>query len=162
IGTDPWVSLQYVTAAILESPYFLYRVELGEPEPTHPGWLHYTNYEMASRLSFLLRNSFPDQALFDAAARGELVTKDGILAQPNPLLGASTPTEEMIAQFSSEYLDLPLLNDVMFPASMDPNKTIGTSMRNEVIDVVSRIGLRQPADMRTLFTTQTIAVNTDL
>jgi hypothetical protein len=160
--TDPWVALQYVTAAMLESPNFLYRVELGEPEPSHPGWLHYTGYEMASRLSFLLRNSFPDAELFAAAGRGELVTKDGILAQANRLLGEAAPTQEMISQLYSEYLDLPLLLDVQFPATMDPKKTIGVSMRNEVVDIVNRIALREPGDMRTLFTTPTTAVNTDL
>jgi len=160
--TDPWVALQYVTAAMLESPNFLYRVELGEAESTHPGWLHYTGYEMASRLSFLLRNSFPDAELFAAAGRGELVTKDGILAQANRLLGDAAPTQEMISQLYSEYLDLPLLLDVQFPATMDPKKTIGVSMRNEVVDIVNRIALREAGDMRTLFTTPTTAVNTDL
>jgi hypothetical protein len=147
---------------MLQSPNFLYRVELGEPEPSHPGWLHYTGYEMASRLSFLLRNSFPDAELFAAAGRGELVTKDGILAQANRLLADAAPTQEMISQLYSEYLDLPLLGDVQFPMTMDPNHTIGVSMRNEVVDIVNRIALRQPDDMRTLFTTQTIAVNSEL
>jgi hypothetical protein len=160
--SDPWMALQYVTVAMLESPNFLYRVELGEPEPSHPGWLRYTGYEMASRLSFLLRNSFPDADLFAAAARGDLVTKEGILAQANRLLADAAPTEEMISQLYSEYLDLPLLLNVQFPATMDPTQTIGASMKSEVLDIVNRIALRQPTDMRTLFTTQTIAVNTDL
>jgi hypothetical protein len=159
---DPWMALQYVTVALLESPNFLYRVELGEPEPSHPGWLRYTGYEMATRLSFLLRNSFPDAELFAAAARGDLVTKEGILAQANRLLADAAPTQEMISQLYSEYLDLPLLLDVQFPATMDPNHTIGASMKSEVIDIVNRIALREPTDMRTLFTTQTTAVNTDL
>jgi Protein of unknown function (DUF1588)/Protein of unknown function (DUF1592)/Protein of unknown function (DUF1595)/Protein of unknown function (DUF1585)/Protein of unknown function (DUF1587) len=160
--TDAWVALQYVTAAMLQSPNFLYRVELGEPDPGHPGWLHYTGYEMASRLSFLLRNSFPDAELFAAAGRGELVTQEGVLAQANRLLADAAPTQEMISQLYSEYLDLPLLSDVQFPMAMDPNHTIGVSMRNEVVDIVNRIALRQPDDMRTLFTTQTIAVNSEL
>jgi hypothetical protein len=159
---DPWTALTYVTAALLESPNFLYRVELGEPEPSHPGWLHYTNYEMASRLSFLLRNSFPDKELFAAAARGELVTQEGILAQVNRLLADAGPTEEMISQLYSEYLDLPLLMDVQFPATMDPNKTIGASMQGEVVEIVNRVALRQPTDMRTLFTTQSTAVDANL
>jgi hypothetical protein len=159
---DPWKALEYVTAAMLQSPHFLYRVELGWPDADHPGWMHYTDYEMASRISFLMRNSFPDAELFAAAARGDLTTKSGILAQVNRLMNDVSPTEQMIQKLYQEYLDLPLLADVAFPASMDPNGTMAKSMESEVEEVVSRIALRQPADMRTLFTTRSVAVNSDL
>ena len=36
---------------MLASPHFLYRVELGEADPEHEGFLKYTNFEMASRIS---------------------------------------------------------------------------------------------------------------
>src|SRR5262249_55608576 len=131
-------------------------------DPEHPGWMRYTDYEMASRLSFLMRNSFPDTELFAAAARGDLSTKAGILAQVNRLMADEAPTEEMIKKLYQEYLDLPNLADVMFPTSMDPNGTMAASMESEVEDIVTRIGLRRPADMRTLFTTRSVAVNSDL
>ena len=66
---DPPVTLQYVASAMLQSPNFLYRVELGEPAPEHAGWLRYTGYEMASRLSFLLRNTSPDAEMIAAAGQ---------------------------------------------------------------------------------------------
>jgi Protein of unknown function (DUF1588)/Protein of unknown function (DUF1592)/Protein of unknown function (DUF1595)/Protein of unknown function (DUF1585)/Protein of unknown function (DUF1587) len=160
--TDPWLALQYVTAAMLQSPTFLYRVELGETDASKPGWLHYTGYEMASRLSFLLRNSFPDVDLFAAAARGELVSKDGVVAQATRLLNDSGPTETMISALYSEYLDLPLLDAVKFPDVMDPNHTLAASMRSEVLEIVNRIALRESGDMRTLFNTKNVAVNQDL
>jgi hypothetical protein len=159
---EPWVALQYVTAAILQSPSFLYRVELGETDAGQPGWLHYTNYEVASRLSFLLRNSFPDQALFSAAARGELVSKDGVIAQATRLLDDTGPTETMLSSLYFEYLDLGLLDAVKFPAEMDPNHTLAASMQSEVLEIVNRIGLRESGDMRTLFDTRNVAVNRDL
>jgi hypothetical protein len=159
---DPWVALQYVTAAILQSPSFLYRVELGEPDATQPGWLHYTGYEMASRLSFLLRNSFPDTELFAAASRGELIGKDGVVTQATRLLNDTGPTETMMSALYAEYLDLPLLDTVKFPDVMDPNHTLAASMRSEVLEIVNRIALRESGDMRTLFNTRTVAVNQDL
>src|SRR5260370_20046807 len=42
---NPGLALQYVTAALLQSPNFLYRVEVGEPDTEHPGWLRYSAYE---------------------------------------------------------------------------------------------------------------------
>jgi hypothetical protein len=159
---DPWQALQYVTAALLQSPSFLYRVELGEADTAHPGWKHYTSYEMASRLSFLLRNSFPDADLFASAARGELTDPSGVVAQATRLLDDTGPTETMIRALYAEYLDLPNLDVVKFPDDMDPNHTLGASMRSEVLEIVSRVALRDAADMRTLFTTPNIAVNADL
>ncbi len=158
----PWVALQYVMAAILQSPSFLYRVELGEVDASKPGWLHYNGYEMASRLSFLLRNSFPDTELFAAASRGELVSKEGVIAQATRLLNDTGPTETMISSLYSEYLDLPLLDTVKFPDVMDPNHTLGASMQSEVLEIVNRIALRESGDMRTLFNTRNVAVNSDL
>ncbi len=159
---DGWTALEYVTAGMLTSPNFLYRVELGETDPEHPEWLRYTGYEMASRLSFLLRNTLPDAELFAAAKSGELATHEGVLRQANRLLGEAAPTAEMIKQLYSEYLDLPLLAGVAFPKTMDPNGTIGASMQSEVVGIVNRIALEQPADMRTVFTTRTTFVNQDL
>jgi hypothetical protein len=160
--TEPWAPLQFVTAAMLQSPSFLYRVELGAADASKPGWLGYTGYEMASRLSFLLRNSFPDADLLAAAARGDLGTKEGVVAQATRLLDATGPTETMLRSLYSEYLDLPLLDQVKFPDAMDPNHTLAASMRSEVLEIVSRVGLREAGDMRTLFNTRNVAVNQDL
>lgn len=159
---QPWTALEYVTAAILQSPSFLYRVELGEPDAEKPGWRRYSAYEMASRLSFLLRNSLPDAELFAAAASGELATLAGVQKQVTRLLDATEATETMLRALYAEYLDLPLLDKVEFPTSADPNKTLASSMKNEVLELVSRIGLRESGDMRTLFSTRSTSLNADL
>ena len=54
-----------VVEAMLQSPNFLFHVEAG-PDGRH------ADYEIASRLSYLLWNTMPDEALFEAAAKGEL------------------------------------------------------------------------------------------
>lgn len=159
---EPWLALEHVTAAILQSPYFLYRVELGEADPEKPGWYRYLGHEMAARLSFLLRNSSPDSELLAAAERGELSNKAGVVAQATRLLAEALPTEAMMSALYSEYLDLPLLDEVKFPEAMDPAQTLAESMQREVLDIVNRIALRQSADMRTLFTTPSVASNRDL
>lgn len=160
--SEPWLALEYVTAALLQSPHFLYRVELGEPDAEKPGWRRYRGYEMASRLSFLLRNSFPDADLLAAAAAGELDEASGVVQQARRLLDAAGPTEAMVSALYSEYLDLPLLNDVRFPAELDPEQTLAASMKSEVLDLVNRIALREDGDMRTLFDTRTVSLNADL
>jgi hypothetical protein len=160
--SDPWSSLQYVTAALLQSPNFLYRVELGERAPERPGWFRYTGYEIAARLSLLLRNSAPDLQLLAAAERGELDTAEGVMAAAERLLDDQMLTERMLEELYSEYLDLPLLDQAHFPTEMDPRGTLGQSMREDVLETIKRIALREQGDMRTLFTTSSFMVNTDL
>ena len=75
---DPVAGLEYLLSAMLQSPYFLYRVELGEPDPRRPGFKRYTNDEMASRLSFLFANTIPDDQLSARAAQGELTDDEGL------------------------------------------------------------------------------------
>jgi mono/diheme cytochrome c family protein len=57
---------------VLVSPHFLFRVEL-DPPNTKPGTAYpIGEYELASRLSYFLWNSMPDDELFALAAKGQL------------------------------------------------------------------------------------------
>lgn len=68
---------ELTVAAMVTSPYFLYRVELGEP--TGSGDLRkYKPHEMASRLAFTLWEQPPDDTLLAAAAAGELSTAESV------------------------------------------------------------------------------------
>ena len=59
-----------VVEAMLQSPNFLFHVEAGPDGRT-------SDYDIASRLSYMLWNTMPDAELFNAAARGELRTPEG-------------------------------------------------------------------------------------
>lgn len=68
---------ELTVAAMVTSPYFLYRVELGEA--TGNGALRkYSAHEMASRLAFTLWEQAPDETLLAAAAAGELSTAESV------------------------------------------------------------------------------------
>ena len=68
----PGQKLADTLSAVVTSPQFLYR-ELWSSTPNDPTRSYALNdYELATRLSYFLWDSMPDQALFDAAARGEL------------------------------------------------------------------------------------------
>jgi hypothetical protein len=57
---------------VLVWPHFLFRVEL-DPEGAEPGASYPINeYELASRLSYFLWSTMPDETLFELAARGKL------------------------------------------------------------------------------------------
>lgn len=58
--------------AVLVSPHFLFREE-PQPEPDNPGSIHpIDDYALASRLSYFLWSSMPDDPLFQLAAEGRL------------------------------------------------------------------------------------------
>jgi uncharacterized protein DUF1592/uncharacterized protein DUF1595/uncharacterized protein DUF1588/uncharacterized protein DUF1585/uncharacterized protein DUF1587 len=69
-----------VVSAMLQSPYFLYRTELGDDGAALSG------YEVASKLSFWLLGTTPNDALLDAASAGELDTPDGAVQYATQML----------------------------------------------------------------------------
>jgi hypothetical protein len=79
--TDPNVMTDFYTAvallieALLQDPEVLYRIEAGAPTQTN-GIVQLTPNEIATRMSFLLWGSGPDDALLDAADQGSLMAAD--------------------------------------------------------------------------------------
>src|SRR6187397_2110094 len=65
-------SVQTALTAVLVSPHFLFRGEM-QPEPDNPKSVHAVNeWALASRLSYFLWSTMPDDALFAHAAKGTL------------------------------------------------------------------------------------------
>ena len=85
-----------VVEAMLQSPNFLLRTENGLQAAWRP-------YETASRLSYFLWNSMPDEGLFKSAEAGELDTPEGIDRVARRMLGGARTVESMNA-FLTEWL----------------------------------------------------------
>jgi hypothetical protein len=99
-GGDAFANgVELVIRAMLQSPHFVYRTELGTNEAPLSG------YEAASKLSFLLRDTMPDDALFDAAERGELSTIDGVLTQARAMIDAPA-AQSVVARYHNELFGL--------------------------------------------------------
>lgn len=155
--------LHFMIYGMLQSPNFLYRSELGEPDPKHPDRYRYTSFEMAQRLSFLLWNTAPDSELLAAAGRGELTKPEGIYTQALRLL-ESERSRVAVQDFFAQYLDLGGLDDLdrspeRYPASTE---TLPESMRNEVRLLVDDLVFRSDSDIRQLFSYKKTFVNKEL
>jgi len=87
-------ALRGVVEAVLMSPSFLYRPEASA---------ELTGYEVASRLSYLLWASLPDEALLAAAEQGELSSPAGRLAQLERMWSDGR-TRRGLVHFASEWL----------------------------------------------------------
>jgi hypothetical protein len=104
-------SVSLMIEAILQSAEFIYHWELGSEKATiEAGLVKLGAYETASRLSYFLWGSMPDQALFDAAAGGRLSTQPEIEAQAKRMLG-DNKARDTIATFVEEWLDLDQVPD---------------------------------------------------
>lgn len=160
---DAWRGVHSAVAGMLQSPHHLYRVELGEPDPRDPDRVPLTDFEVAARLALLLWDAPPDEALLDAAARGELSTPEGIEGHARRLL-EDDRARSAIRDFFDQYLDLGKLDD----ASPDPQAHPGFSeglrqaMRTEVHLIVDDLVFRRDVDVRQLFSTRRTFVNPEL
>lgn len=96
---------QTVTAAILSSPHFLFRVEEDPDQDDEDGIRQLNGYELASRLSYFLWSSMPDQRLFDLASSGEL-TKHEVLAAEARRMLADPKSRALVDNFAGQWLQL--------------------------------------------------------
>lgn len=147
--------LVYGFAGLLQSPWFLYRVELGEPDPETPGGRRYTDWEMASRLAYFFWNTTPDDELLAAAEAGELTTDAGLSAQVDRLL-ADDRAREGARNFFTEMLHLYELDDL----NKDPtvfvhmNEQVGPSAREETLLGIDHVIFEEDGDWREVLTTR--------
>ena len=76
---------------MLQSPYFLYRTELGTAAAGATK-VPLNDWEVGAKLALSITNTMPDDTLFAAAAAGQLRDSAGVAAQAQRLLGGSTGT----------------------------------------------------------------------
>lgn len=160
---DVWEALRLMTGGMLQSPYFIYRVEQGEPDPDDETRLRFSDYEMASRLSYLLWDTTPDDALLDAADAQQLTTVEGIAAQVDRMLESPRAKASVLA-FFSQYFDLGRLQGVTRNTETYPqfNALLPAQMRTEVELLVEDVVYRRDADFRSIYSTRDIYVTNHL
>jgi hypothetical protein len=104
--------IQRALRRMLASPSFIFRVER-EPANSQPGTVYRLNdFDLASRLSFFLWSSIPDDELLDAATRGTLSTPAGLEQQVKRML-ADRKSEALVDNFVSQWLTLNKLPGVV-------------------------------------------------
>lgn len=112
--------IQRALSAILVNPHFLFRIERDPPHvpPNHA--YRISDIELASRLSFFLWSSIPDDELLDAAARGELSRPDVLERQVRRML-ADERSLSLVGNFADQWLYLRNLESVRPNARLFPD-----------------------------------------
>lgn len=121
LGETPENALKHVLRSMLSSAEFLYRIELdATPNSQTPHKLG--AYELASRLSYFLWSSAPDQPLMDAAASGKLLDDAELGGQVERLL-KDAKGERLVMNFGGQWLSIRQLAGHAVDAAVFPNWT---------------------------------------
>ena len=130
-GDSSDVGLELILRGALLSPHFVFRPELDDdPDSTtsHP----LTDYEIASRLSYFLWSSMPDEELFNAAATGELQDEAGLRSEVDRML-ADDKASALVENFAGQWLLLRALEDHVpdYATYPDYDETLRLSLKQE-------------------------------
>lgn len=135
-GGDFDEAIGFVVRAMLQSPRFLYRIENqrgdGEAWPVD-------DFELASRLSYTIWGSAPDEALYNDAKAGRL-TPESIEQHVSRMLKDPRAIEKSV-EFITEWLDLERLSNLRPNAKRFPKwqPELADDMRRETIEFFREI-----------------------
>jgi hypothetical protein len=148
-------------SALLQSPTFLYRSELGIRQSD--GTYALTAYEIASELSYLFWATTPDAELWEAAKDGSLADPAVISTHAKRLL-ASSRSRAMLDHFAAQWLDIDRLAQVVkdemaFPAFVP---SLRAAMRAETLALFDYVVRERRGKLPELLTTSHSFVTAEL
>lgn len=136
--------IQYALARLLVDPQFIFRFE-SERDDLKPGAVYPVNdYELASRLSFFLWSSIPDERLLELAGQSKLSDAAVLEAEVTRML-ADPKAEALVSNFATQWLSLRRLDSVN-PVSLDFDNALRESMLKET-QLLFRNVLRENASI---------------
>jgi hypothetical protein len=106
---------QLMIEALLQSPQFLYRLEFGAEAVPQSNALRASSFEVASRLSYLIWGSGPDDVLLEKAKKNQLESADAREVEARRML-ADPRAASMLISFHRQWLDF----DRLFDEAKDP------------------------------------------
>lgn len=145
------VGVDTIVRTVLQEPEFLYRVEIGTPVPGDPGLFELSQFEVATRLSYLVWGSMPDDALLARAADGALGDSGAVRAAAEDMLDHPRAIAR-VARFHAMWLGYAVLPH---PAELS------NAMQTETTALVERVVFADKRPWQDLFRfTQTFVSDT--
>ena len=156
-GRSSWngvTGLRLVVQAMLLSPHFLYHVE-PIPSDVTTTVVPLGAYELASRLSYFVWSSMPDDALFAAADSGVLLDPDEIEAQTRRMLD-DPRAQDTLASFHRQWMHVEGLGDHVKDIDLFPSWTpeLAEAAEAETVAFVEEVIRNGDARLQTLLTAE--------
>jgi hypothetical protein len=156
--------IELVLRGMLQSPRFLYRVEIGNGQGG-PNAVQLSGYEVAARLAYVLWNTLPDAQLTQAAASGSLSNKDQVLAQLTRML-QDPKGQNLVRGFLEDLIELSGLPSAVKDPSIYPAwtqvATLPASMQGQARAFFDDLLNQQGGTLTALLTSPSVFVNSDL
>jgi hypothetical protein len=112
--------IQLALERVLVDPDFLLRVHR-DPDPSRTRPYRLSDLELASRLSFFLWNSIPDERLLDAAERGQLSKPATLEQQVTRMVADPRATRALVDNFAAQWLNLRRVGEVVVDPDIYPD-----------------------------------------
>jgi hypothetical protein len=140
---------------MLDSPKFLFRQEVVEPDPSAPGQYRLDPWSKASQLSFFLWNAAPDPELLRAAGAGELDTDKGLAKQVDRMI-ASPRLQGGVRAFFTDMLGFDEFSTLAKDSTIFPkfNTRVAIDAQEQTLRTITDVLLTQKGDYRDIFTTR--------
>ncbi|MEM9453040.1 MAG: DUF1592 domain-containing protein [Myxococcota bacterium] len=150
---DGATGFRLVVEAMLMSPNFLYQVQTVPDGASESDIIPVLPYELASRVSYFVWSSMPDDALLTAAGAGELDTPEGLEAQIRRMLDDDRAADT-IASFTEQWMHLEGLGDKVKDAELFPqwSPALAESMEHEVLGFADEVIRKGDGSLETLLT----------
>lgn len=160
---DFYHGVELALTSLLTAPEFLFVVEMAEPDPKSKNDYRLDGYSRASRLSHLLWDSAPDEALLQAAAKGDLFKQKEINKHVERLL-ASRRLEQGTRAFFTDVLHLDRYANLTKDPQIFPkfSQTVADSAKEQTLKTVVHHLLENDGDYRELLVTRDTFMNRSL
>jgi hypothetical protein len=157
---DYYEGLRLALASLLLDPEFLFRVEEAEPDPANPGQYRLAAYSKASRLSFLLWDSAPDEALLQATISGDIHV-DAILKAQVARMIASPKLKDGAKAFFTDMLQFEYFDSLTKDGTTYPkfSQKVADSAREQTLLTLLDLLVEQNRDYRDIFTSNETFIN---
>ncbi|WP_437662615.1 DUF1592 domain-containing protein [Sorangium sp. So ce1182] len=162
-GEDPFVAgVRAALEALLQSPHFVYRVELGAG-PAKGGLIPLSGYEVATKLAYLFWNTTPSDELLAAAKAGELSTSEAVRAHAERML-EDPRAREVVGAFHRQLYDHEQYHDLNKDQALYPEfvPEMGDDMQREAELFVEHVVFDKEGGLTDLLTSRTAFVNDHL
>jgi len=165
--TDKRERTHKITTMLFTSPNFLFRwADQSTPEPSKLGYESYTDYEIASNLSYLFWEDAPDDTLYDLAEQGLLKTEAGMNQAMAHIFSDGSKVKTVLRNFYDEYLDVAHIPNIdsdktTYFANFAGSSEISSNgadyradMQKEIYDLLEHYTWTEPKDFSTTLTTR--------
>ncbi|WP_145415984.1 DUF1592 domain-containing protein [Planctomycetes bacterium K23_9] len=145
-------AIGYVIRAMIQSPKFLYRIEKQRGDGQQR---ELDEYELASRLSYIIWGASPDQELYSAAEAGDLFDDQGLASQVQRMLQDPRAVSQSLS-FISQWLNLGRMDNMQPSPERFPKwqPSLAQDMRNETLMFAEEVLWKQKRPLSDLLSAQ--------